>query len=59
MNHKEYEALVKQVNQYAFEYYQLDTPTITDKQYNDYYQQLKEFETKNPCLLYTSPSPRD
>ena len=51
MNHKEYEALVKQVNQYAFEYYQLDTPTITDKQYNDYYQQLKEFETKNPLLI--------
>ena len=51
MNHKEYDALVKQVNQYAFEYYQLDAPTITDKQYNDYYQQLKEFETKNPLLI--------
>ena len=51
MDLNEYEALIQQANKFAYEYYQLDSPSITDSNYNKIYLKLKEFEKKNPLLI--------
>lgn len=51
--------LVDRLNQYAYEYYVLDRPTISDSEYDQYYQQLKKFESKHPNWLRSdSPTQR-
>ncbi len=51
MDLNEYEALIQQANKFAYEYYQLDSPSITDSDYNKIYVKLKKFEKKNPLLI--------
>ena len=49
-------ALRSQLNQWAHEYYVLDTPTVPDGEYDRVYQQLEALEGAYPALV-TSDSP--
>ena len=51
MNSEEYLKLVKQLNHYAYCYYVLDKPEVSDLYYNQLYKQLKQFEIENPLLI--------
>lgn len=51
--------LVKQLNQYAYEYYTLDQPSIPDSEYDKLYRQLEELEQQYPAFrLPESPTQR-
>lgn len=51
--------LVVQLNQYAHEYYVLDSPTVPDADYDKLYQELIDLEAAYPQLkLNNSPSQR-
>lgn len=45
---KRIDELVKKINQYNYEYYTLDNPTITDFEYDALYSELKKLEEENP-----------
>lgn len=45
------EALVKQLNQYAQEYYTLDQPSVSDAEYDQLYRQLVDLENAYPDLI--------
>jgi len=54
-----YQELVKSLNQYSYQYYVLDDPTISDPQYDVLYQQLLKIEDEHPdWVLPESPSQR-
>lgn len=40
--------LIQIINQASYEYYVLDSPTITDQEYDDYYKELLSLEEKYP-----------
>lgn len=42
--------LIKILNKASYEYYILDNPTITDQEYDDYYNELLKLENKYPDL---------
>lgn len=46
-----YNDLVEIINKAIYEYYILDEPTITDQEYDDYYNELQRFERDNPTLI--------
>ena len=48
--------LRRQLNQYAYEYYALDSPSVSDAIYDSLYSELKQLETKYPELI-TPDSP--
>lgn len=50
------EELCRQLNQYAYEYYALDSPSVSDAIYDSLYGELKQLETKYPELI-TPDSP--
>lgn len=50
------EELRRQLNQYAYEYYALDSPSVSDAIYDSLYGELKQLETKYPELI-TPDSP--
>lgn len=50
------EELRRQLNQYAYEYYALDSPSVSDAIYDSLYNELKQLETKYPELI-TPDSP--
>ncbi len=51
--------LKNQLNDYAYHYYVLDEPLISDAQYDKIYQQLLELETKHPEFIASdSPTQR-
>lgn len=50
------ERIKKILNQWAYEYYVLDTPTASDYEYDELYRQLVEIETEHPELK-TDDSP--
>lgn len=53
------EDLVQKLNQYAHEYYVLDTPTVPDSDYDKLYNELIKLEEKYPDLrLAYSPTQR-
>ena len=56
---EEYEDLVERVRAARTAYYQRDAPEISDAEYDALYRRLEDLEALHPCLLYTSPSPRD
>ena len=56
---EEMKALRDALNAHGYRYYVLDDPTISDYEYDHMLRQLEELERIHPCLLYTSPSPRD
>ena len=51
--------LTKLLNQYAYEYYVLDNPTISDFEYDQLYNELVKLEEENPSLVQEdSPTKR-
>lgn len=51
MIEKRIDELIKLLNKASYEYYTLDTPTITDQEYDDYYAELVKLETNHPELV--------
>jgi DNA ligase (NAD+) len=49
----QYQKLIEQLNSYAYEYYVLDNPSVTDAVYDGLIQQLKKIEAEHPDI--TSP----
>ena len=50
--------LVKKLNKYAYEYYVLDNPTVSDKEYDVLYDELKKLENETGVRLFDSPTRR-
>ena len=50
--------LVKKLNKYAYEYYVLDNPTVSDKEYDVLYDELKKLEAQTGTVLFDSPTKR-
>lgn len=50
--------LVEKLNRYSFEYYTLDAPTITDTEYDRFYDDLKILEEETGLVLPQSPTRR-
>lgn len=48
--------LVQQLNQYNYEYYTLDNPSLSDKQYDVLYNELVTLETETGLILSDSPT---
>ncbi len=51
-------SLVEQLNKYAHEYYVLDNPTVSDKEYDVLYDQLRKLEEQTGVVLDNSPTKR-
>ncbi|MGL4850129.1 MAG: NAD-dependent DNA ligase LigA [Clostridium sp.] len=52
------EALVEELNRYAYEYYSLDNPTVSDKEYDERYDELVKLEKELNTVLPYSPTVR-
>ncbi len=50
--------LVEQLNKYAHEYYVLDNPTVSDKEYDRLYDELVALEKSTGEVLFNSPTKR-
>lgn len=50
--------LVSLLNKYAHEYYNLDNPTVSDKEYDMLYDELIALEKQTGTVLFDSPSRR-
>ena len=50
--------LVDTLNKYAYEYYNLDNPTVSDKEYDALYDQLVKLEKETGEVLFDSPTRR-
>lgn len=57
-NKKRIEKLVEELNRYSYEYYTLDSQTVTDKEYDLKYEELKKLEEEEGYSLPYSPSQR-
>ena len=51
-------ALVDILNKYAYEYYVLDNPTVSDKEYDEKYDELVRLEKQTGVVLFDSPTKR-
>lgn len=51
MIEKRIDELIKILNKASYEYYNLDSPTITDQEYDDYMDELIRLETNYPNLV--------
>ena len=52
------EELVNELNRYAYEYYSLDNPSVSDKDYDKKYDELKKLEEETNYVLPYSPTLR-
>lgn len=50
--------LVDKLNEYARQYYVLDNPTVSDKEYDKLYDELKKLEEKTGTVYFDSPTRR-
>lgn len=50
--------LVNILNKYSYEYYVLDNPTVSDKEYDKLYDRLVELEKQTGIVLFDSPTKR-
>ena len=50
--------LVDVLNKYAYEYYVMDNPTVSDKQYDELYDELRKLEASTGEVLFDSPTRR-
>lgn len=57
-NKNRIEELVEELNRYAYEYYSLDNPSVTDKEYDEKYYKLKALEEETNYVLPYSPTLR-
>jgi DNA ligase (NAD+) len=55
---KEVEELVKELNDHNYRYYVLDSPVISDAEYDRMYRRLEELEKKYGYILSDSPTQR-
>lgn len=55
---KQIKQLVDELNQYAYEYYTLDIPTVSDKEYDAKYDELVRLENETGYILIYSPTQR-
>ena len=55
---EEMQNLVKILNKYAHEYYVLDNPTVSDKEYDALYDKLVKLEKETGVVLFDSPTRR-
>jgi DNA ligase (NAD+) len=55
---KEIEKLVRELNYHCYRYYVLDSPVISDEEYDNLYIHLKELEEKYHYVLPDSPTQR-
>ena len=55
---KRIEELVEELNKYAYEYYALDNPSVSDKEYDEKYYELKALEEETNHILPYSPTLR-
>lgn len=55
---KEIERLVKEVNYHNYRYYVLDSPVISDEEYDRLFRRLKELEERYNYVLPDSPTQR-
>ena len=51
MVEKRIDELIKILNKASYEYYTLDNPSLTDQEYDSYYDELVRLETNNPHLV--------
>ena len=51
-------SLVDTLNKYAYEYYNLDNPTVSDKEYDALYDELVKLEKETGVVLFDSPTRR-
>ena len=58
MENKRMRELVDVLNKYAYEYYVLDNPTVSDKQYDELYDELRMLEGETGVVLFDSPTRR-
>ncbi len=54
----EMKKLVEQLNKYAYDYYVLDKPTISDAEYDKLYDKLQKLESEFGVILPNSPTQR-
>lgn len=52
------EELVELLNRYSYEYYSLDNPTVSDKEYDEIYDELRSLEKDTGYVLQYSPTQR-
>lgn len=52
------DSLIKQLNKYAYEYYVLDNPTVSDKEYDKLYDELVNLEKITGVVRFDSPTRR-
>lgn len=50
--------LVNELNRHNYNYYTLDNPTISDREYDDLYDELRSLEKQTGTILYDSPTQR-
>jgi DNA ligase (NAD+) len=50
--------LVEKLNRYSYEYYSLDNPSVSDKDYDQMYYELQELEKETAHILPYSPTLR-
>ena len=50
--------LVEKLNRYSYEYYSLDNPSVSDKDYDEKYYELQELESETGYILPYSPTLR-
>lgn len=50
--------LVEKLNRYSYEYYSLDSPSVTDKEYDEKYYELQDLEKETGYVLPYSPTLR-
>ncbi len=55
---EEMQNLIKILNKYAHEYYVLDNPTVSDKEYDQLYDKLVKLEKETGIVLFDSPTRR-
>ncbi|MBQ7642698.1 MAG: NAD-dependent DNA ligase LigA, partial [Clostridia bacterium] len=55
---KEMRQLVDILNKYAYEYYVLDAPSVSDREYDALYDRLKFLEQTSGTVLFDSPTKR-
>lgn len=55
---KRIQELVEELNRYAYEYYSLDNPSVSDKEYDEKYYELKALEEEINYVLPYSPTLR-
>lgn len=55
---KRIDELVEELNRYSHEYYSLDNPSVSDKEYDQKYDELKELERETGYVLKYSPTLR-